>query len=159
MPARVLARERIVEAVPKHAVMDLSRAHAVAPATALHQVGSPVHILHATGNRGFDFSGRDLLRCRDNGLRTGAADAIDSQSRNRDRHAATDCGLADRMPLVAGLNDVAHDHAADVGPIELAAFERLTHHGCTEISGRNRLERAVEGSDSGAHRLAKYDFT
>ena len=68
------------------------------------------------------------------------------------------CGLPGGIHLVPGLDDVTHDDTADLGSIKLGAFERLAHHRCTEIAGRNGLERTVESSYCGAHRLAKYDF-
>ena len=104
VPARMLAREGIVEAIAKHAVVDLRWPHAVAPAAAVHQIGRAVHVLHAAGNCRLDLARGDLLRGRDDGLRAGAADAVHRHRRHRDRNAAADRCLSRRVHLVAGLD-------------------------------------------------------
>ena len=113
----MLARERVVEAVAKHAVMDLGGTHAVAPPAAVHQVGRAIHVLHAARDGDIHLAGRDLLRGRDDGLSPGAADAVHRHGWNGHRHAAADRGLTGRVHLVAGLYDVTHDDAADCGGI------------------------------------------
>src|SRR5207237_6454817 len=61
VPPRMLAGERVIEAVAQHAVVDLSIAHALAPAPAWEQVRSAVHVLHASGDGGVDVAEPDLL--------------------------------------------------------------------------------------------------
>ena len=61
VPAGMLAREGVVQAVGEHAVEDLRRAHAVAPPAAAHQVGRTVHVLHAAGDPCLDLARGDLL--------------------------------------------------------------------------------------------------
>ncbi len=46
VPARMLARESIVQPVKQHAVLDLRVTHAVAPTAAVQYVGSTIHIFH-----------------------------------------------------------------------------------------------------------------
>src|SRR5262249_51125024 len=74
VPARMLTREGIVEAIAQHAVVNLRRAHAIAPTAAIHQVRRTIHVLHPAGDCGVDLAGRDLLRGGDDGLRARAAD-------------------------------------------------------------------------------------
>ena len=62
VPARRLIRERVIEAVTQHAVIELAVAHAVAPAAARDQVGRQIHILHASGHSGLGTTQEDLMR-------------------------------------------------------------------------------------------------
>src|SRR5438128_7082238 len=100
----MLARERVVEAVAKHAVMDFSGAHPVAPTAAIHQVRRAVHVLHAARDGGVHLAGRDLLRSRYDGLSPGATDAVHHHGWNGHRYAAADRSLTGRIHLVTGLD-------------------------------------------------------
>jgi hypothetical protein len=62
VPARRLIRERVIEAVTQHAVVELAVAHAVAPAAARNQVRRQIHILHASGHGGLGSTQEDLMR-------------------------------------------------------------------------------------------------
>jgi hypothetical protein len=62
VPARRVIRERVIEAVTQHTVVELAVAHAVAPAAAPDQVGRQIHILHASGHGDIDCTQEDLLR-------------------------------------------------------------------------------------------------
>jgi hypothetical protein len=155
VPARVLAGEGIVEAVAKHAVVDLCGAHAVAPAAAVHQIRCAIHVLHASGDGDVHLAGRDLLRGGDDRLGAGTTNTVHRRGRNRHRQAATDRGLARRIHLVAGLDDVAHEDAADRRGVEPRAPQCLAHDGRTEVRRRDRLERTVVGTDRGTDGIAE----
>src|SRR5262249_34086262 len=70
LPAGVRVRESVVQSVAQHAVIERAIAHAVAPATAGDEIRRLVHVLHAARDRDVDVVEGDLLRRRDNGLRS-----------------------------------------------------------------------------------------
>jgi hypothetical protein len=82
VPARVLVRKRVIEAVAQHAVIELPVAHTVAPAAARDQVGRQIHVLHASGHRGLDRARYDLVGCRHDRLHARAADAVNGHRRD-----------------------------------------------------------------------------
>ncbi len=137
VPAGVLARERVVEAVAQHAVVDLGGAHAIAPAAAVHQVRRAVHVLHAARDRDIDLAGRDLLGRRDDGLRAGAADAVH-------REGGTDTGTPPPieawragfilLPAWTTLPITTLPTAAGSRPARLECF--ADHHGAEVGRGR-----------------------
>src|ERR1700683_3504285 len=143
----MLAGEGIVEAVAKHAVVDLCGAHAVAPTAAVHQIRCAIHVLHASGDGDLHLAGCDLLRSGDDRLGPRTADTVHRHGRNRHRQAATDRSLARRIHLVAGLEGVAHEEPAAGRGVEPRTPQCLAHDGRTEIGRRDRLERTVVGTD------------
>ena len=153
----MLTREGIVEAVTKHAVVDLGGTHAVAPAAAIHQVRRAIHVLHTARDRDLHLACHDLLRSRDDGLSAGAAHAVHRHGRDRHRYAAADRSLPCGIHLVAGLDDVAHDDAADCPGVESRSLQRFAHHDRPQIRCRDRLQRTVVGADRGADRAAEND--
>src|SRR6059036_1313047 len=64
-----------------------------------------------------------------------------------------------RVHPVAGLDDVAHHHAADARGIELGAPQRLANDRGTELGGRRAFQRAVIGSDRSANGVTQDDLS
>ena len=77
-----------------------------------------VHVLEAAGDRAIDFAARDLLRGGDDRLAARAADAVYGHGGNADRQAAAERRLPRRVLAIAGLDDIAHHHAAEFFRIE-----------------------------------------
>ena len=147
MPARVLARERVVQSVAQHAVVDLDIAHALTPAPTGHEVRRLIHVFHSTGDGGVDMAEPDLLRRRCDCLRTRAADAINGHRGHGDGNTAVDRGLTRRIHAGSGLDDIAHHHAADAPGIEARAPQRLANHRSAQLGGWRGFQCAVEGPD------------
>ena len=158
MPTGMLARERIVEAVLQHGIIDLGGAHPVAPPRAVHEVGRGIHVLH-TARDGrvqktkLNFSGRGCYR-----LSARTTDAIDGHRRNFDGNATTDGGLSGRVHLVAGLNDIAHDDGADGLARDACPFQTSLDHRRAQFHGRRIFQSAIVGSDRRAYRRADQQF-
>ena len=157
MPAGMRVRERVVQAVAQHAVVELAVAHAVAPAGARDEIRRLVHVLHAARHRDIDVAERNLLRCRDDRLRSGAADAVDRERRHRDRQPGMDGSLPGRIHLGAGLHDVAHDDGFHLVGAKLRARDRGADRHRAEIGRRYLFESAAERADRSANRFGKDD--
>ena len=76
MPARMLARESIVQSVIKHTVVHLRVAEPITPAASRDKVRRAVHVLHPARECAVDQAEHNFLRCRGDGLCTRAADFI-----------------------------------------------------------------------------------
>jgi hypothetical protein len=157
MPAGMRVRESVVQAVAQHAVVELAVTHAVAPANARHEVRRLVHVLHAARHRDIDVAEGNLLRSRDDRLRSGAADPVDRERRDRDRQPGMDGGLPGRIHLGAGLHDIAHDDGAHLVGAKLSARDRGADRHGTEIGRRYLFESAAEGTDCSTNRFGKDD--
>ena len=113
MPTGMLCGECIQQAVQQHAVVECGVPHPIAPTTGWQQVGRTVHVLHAPGDGRIKVAEPDFISgCRD-GLSTGSAHPIDGHGGYRYRQARSDGGLARRIHLVAGLDDVTEYDTAD----------------------------------------------
>ena len=147
MPSGVLAGECVVEAVHQHRIEDVPVTHAITPTSGAHEIGRPIHVLHAAGDCAIDKAKHDLLRRARNRLSARAAHAIDRHRRNIDRHAAVDGRLPCRVHFVAGLDHIAHDDGIDFARWQFRTIERRTDDHGTEIGRRHILERAAVRAD------------
>jgi hypothetical protein len=152
-------RESVVQPVAQHAVIERAIAHAVAPATSGDEIRRLVHILHAARDRDIDVAEENLLRCRDDGLRPRAADAVDRERRDRDWQPGMDGSLPGGIHLGAGLHDIAHDDGFHFIGAKFRARDRGADRDSTESRSRHVLEAAAEGADSGTNRLCENNRT
>jgi hypothetical protein len=155
MPAGMRVRESVVQPVAQHAVIERAIAHAVAPAASREEIRRLVHVLHAAGHCDVDVAEGNLLRGRDDGLRPGAADAVDRERRDGDRQTGMDGCLPAGIHLGAGLHDIAHDDGFHLVGTKLRARDCGADRHCTECGSGNILERASKGADRGANRLCE----
>jgi len=114
MPTRVLIRERIVEPVAQHAVVEDSVAQAVTPSATRNHVWSCVHVLNTASDGRIHRAHQDFMRCGHDRLRAGAADPIDGHDGDLDRQSPVDRRPARGIHLVAGLHRISHDDRADL---------------------------------------------
>ena len=144
VPARSLARERVVRARRAACCRGSGRRPCGSPSGRRHQVRRQVHVLHAAGDGGVHRR-RARISC--------AAETIACAPEPQTRFtviAGTDTG---RPPPTAAWrpdsschrpDDVAHDGGADlVGP-QAGALDRAADHTGAEIGGGDFLEAATE---------------
>ena len=157
VPAGVSVRERVVQPVAQHAVIELAVAQAVAPAAARDEIRRKIHVLHAARHRDLDVAQQDLLRRRDDGLRARAANAIDGHRRRRHRQPRMHGGLPGRIYLGAGLHDIAHDDRFNLVGAKPGALDRGADRHRAEIGSRHVLEAAAKRADRGANGFCEND--
>lgn len=102
-----------METVSQHAVQHLGVPHALSPARAWHQIGGPVHVLHAAGNRSRGMTRRDLECRRCKRLCTRSAHPIHCQGGHLHGQSAADGSLSCRIHPSAGLDHVTHHNGVD----------------------------------------------
>ena len=158
VPARMPARKSVLQTVMQHRVMDFGGPHPVTPAAIVEQVGRAVHVFESARDRAIDLAAGDLLRRRDDGLRARSADPIDRHGRNRNGKAAAERRLTGGVHPAAGLDDMAHDHAADGVGIGPGPLQDGAHGDGAERCRRHAPERAVERPDGRADRMAELDL-
>src|SRR5260370_6707959 len=97
------------------------------------------------------------MGCRYDGLRARAANAVHGQRRDRDRQSGMDGGLACRVHLGAGLNDIAHDDRPDLLGIEAGACDGGLDGDGAEIGRRKLFQAPAKRPNRGSHRRDNND--
>ena len=148
-------QSRHLKTIAQHAVVKGSVAHPVAPAAARHQIGSQIHVFHAAGKGHVCSAQEDFLSGRNDRLCPGPTDSVNRHRRHRYRKTGVDRCLAGRIHLHAGLDNVTHNHDADIIGLEPGASDCGLDRRSTQIRCRDLLEASAEGTDRSGPDLQK----
>ena len=119
-------------------------AHPIAPARALQQVGRVGHRFGAAGHDDVDVADAQRLDRVDNGLQSGAADAVDRFRRHLERQPRFQRRLPRDVHAGARLKHASEHDVADVGRRDAGARDRFADRDRAEIDSRHIFQRAAE---------------
>ncbi len=108
------------------------------------------HGLHAARDDDVELARADQLVGQGDRVEAGQTDLVDRQGGDVHRDAALDGGLAGGDLAAPGLEDLAHDHVADLVASDPGALQRGLDREAAEVGAGEGLEGAEETAHGGA---------
>jgi hypothetical protein len=128
--------------------MSLGVVHARPPAGRRHQIAATAHRFDATTDGAVGITELDRIGCGHDGLKTGAAQAIDAHCAGFLRHAGIERDDARYIHVAClGMDHVTENQVLSFLGIDTGAGERSLHHVRAEVTCREVLQRTAVRSD------------